>query len=103
MYPDNNDYKLYHAQALYQACLYDQAFQVLNYHFKEPWLQRVPSQASNKLLDKAEYKAQITKLQAAIKYSQDDVLSVKNLVDSCPADDPDKEVNLACLLYKVSF
>ncbi|XP_066152230.1 intraflagellar transport protein 70A isoform X1 [Euwallacea fornicatus] len=83
MYPDNNDYKLYYTQSLYQACLYDQAFQ-----------------ASNKLIDNQQYKGQITKLQAAIKYSQEDVLSAKSLVDACPNDDPDKEVNLGCLLYK---
>ncbi|CAG9766235.1 unnamed protein product [Ceutorhynchus assimilis] len=83
MYPDNDDYKLYYTQSLYQACLYDQAFQV-----------------SNKLIENPKYAAQITKLQAAIKYSQEDVLSAKNLVDSCPNDDPDKEVNLGCLLYK---
>ncbi|CAH0550390.1 unnamed protein product [Brassicogethes aeneus] len=83
IYPENDDYKLYYAQSLYQACLFDEAYQI-----------------SNKLVDKDDYKGQITKLQAAIKYSQEDVLSAKNLVDSCPSDDPDKEVNLGCLLYK---
>lgn len=56
---------------------------------------------SSKLVDKPQYVGQITKLQAAIKYSQEDVLSAKKLVDFCPSDDPDKEVNLGCLLYKV--
>ena len=28
MFPENNDYKLYHAQSLYQACLYDEALAV---------------------------------------------------------------------------
>ncbi|KAF7283914.1 tetratricopeptide repeat domain 30 [Rhynchophorus ferrugineus] len=83
MYPDNDDYKLYYTQSLYQACNYDQAFQV-----------------SNKLIDNPKYTGSITKLQAAIKYSQEDVLSAKSLVDACPNDDPDKEVNLGCLLYK---
>jgi tetratricopeptide repeat protein 30 len=86
MYPDNNDYKLYYAQSLYQACLYDESFQV-----------------TKKIVDDPEYKGQVTKLQAAIKYSQEDVLSAKNLVNTCPSDDPDKEVNLGCLLYKVSI
>ncbi|KAL1493920.1 hypothetical protein ABEB36_009600 [Hypothenemus hampei] len=83
MFSDNDDYKLYYAQSLYQGCLYDQAYQ-----------------ASNKLADNSQFYNQITKLQAAIKYSQEDVLSAKNLVDSCPNDDPDKEVNLGCLLFK---
>ncbi|KAH0816200.1 hypothetical protein GEV33_006592 [Tenebrio molitor] len=86
MYPDNNDYKLYYAQSLYQACLYDESFQV-----------------TKKIVDDPEYKGQVTKLQAAIKYSQEDVLSAKSLVNTCPSDDPDKEVNLGCLLYKVSI
>ncbi|XP_030764735.1 tetratricopeptide repeat protein 30A isoform X1 [Sitophilus oryzae] len=83
MYPDNDDYKLYYTQSLYQACSYDQAFQV-----------------SNKLIENPKYTGPVTKLQAAIKYSQEDVLSAKSLVDACPSDDPDKEVNLGCLLYK---
>lgn len=28
MFPENNDYKVYHAQSLYQACLYDEAYNV---------------------------------------------------------------------------
>ncbi|XP_050301582.1 tetratricopeptide repeat protein 30A isoform X2 [Anthonomus grandis grandis] len=83
MFPENDDYKLYYTQSLYQACLYDQAFQV-----------------SNNLLENKSFVGQITKLQAAIKYSQEDVLSAKSLVEACPSDDPDKEVNLGCLLYK---
>ncbi|KAJ8925929.1 hypothetical protein NQ315_009781 [Exocentrus adspersus] len=83
LYPDNNDYKLYYAQSLYQACLYDEAVK-----------------ASNKLIDHPEYKNQVTKLQAAIKYSQEDVLSAKSLVEACSNDDTDKEINLGCLLYK---
>lgn len=84
LYPENDEYRLFYAQSLYQACMYEEAFQV-----------------TNKLIEKDEYKARVTKLQAAIKYSQEDVLSSKSLVDACPSDDPDKEVNLGCLLYKV--
>lgn len=84
IYPDNDDYKLYYAQTLYQACLFDEAFQI-----------------SNKLVNNEDYKGVVTKLQAAIKYSQEDVLSAKNLIDKCNSDDPDKDVNSGCLLYKV--
>ncbi|XP_044264063.1 tetratricopeptide repeat protein 30A isoform X1 [Tribolium madens] len=83
MYPENNDYKLYYAQSLYQACLYDESFQV-----------------TKKIVEDPDYKGKVTKLQAAIKYSQEDVLSAKSLVNACPNEDPDKEVNLGCLLYK---
>lgn len=44
----------------------------------------------------------MTKLQAAIKYGEEDLVSAKNLVDLCAPDDPDTEVNLGCLLYKVN-
>ncbi len=44
----------------------------------------------------------VIKLQAAIKYREDDYLNAKVLIEQCPADDPDIEVNLACIDYKVS-
>lgn len=40
------------------------------------------------------------KLQAAIKYGADELADAKTLVDKCPADDPDTEINRGCLLYK---
>lgn len=43
----------------------------------------------------------VKKLQAAIKFGQDDLVAVKGLVDQCPMDDTDTEVNFGCLLYKV--
>uniref|UniRef100_A0A6P7HD98 Tetratricopeptide repeat protein 30 n=1 Tax=Diabrotica virgifera virgifera TaxID=50390 RepID=A0A6P7HD98_DIAVI len=84
LYPDNDDYKLYHAQALYQACMYEESYQ-----------------ACNKLADSQDYNERVVKLQAAIKYSQEDVLSAKNLVEASSPSDPDRDVNLGCLLYKV--
>ena len=48
-----------------------------------------------------EYAGRITKLQAAIKYGEEDLPGAKSLVDQSPEDDHDAEVNLACLLYKV--
>lgn len=49
------------------------------------------------------YILQINKLQAAIKYGEDDLPGAKSLVENCPSDDPDTEVNLGCLLFKVSL
>ncbi len=40
------------------------------------------------------------KLQAAIKYGEEDVIAAKSLVDQCPADDTDTDINRGCLLYK---
>ncbi|KAF4526277.1 hypothetical protein B566_EDAN010987 [Ephemera danica] len=82
MQPDDPQYKLYHAQALYQACIYEEAM-------------RVTAQ-----IDAPSLQNQVTKLRAAIKYGEEDLAGAKSLVDSCPADDPDTEVNLGCLLYK---
>lgn len=43
---------------------------------------------------------QILKLQAAIKNGADELADAKTLVDKCPKDDPDTEINRGCLLYK---
>ena len=34
------------------------------------------------------------------RYGEEDLAGAKSLVDQCPADDPDTDINLACLLYK---
>lgn len=94
MYPENDDYRLYHSQCLYQACLYEEAYKVT-----ETITYGVDDVTNNKDDD---YRAKITKLQAAIKYGQEDLMSAKHLIDSCPTEDPDTDVNLGCLLYKVS-
>ncbi len=36
----------------------------------------------------------------AVRYGEEDLAGAKSLVDQCPADDPDTEMNLACLLAK---
>ncbi|KAB7505222.1 Tetratricopeptide repeat protein 30A [Armadillidium nasatum] len=82
LFPENEDYRLYYAQSLYQACLYDEAMKVTCQ------------------IEKPEYAGAITKLQAAIKYGEEDLQGAKSLVDQSSADDPDTEINLACLLYK---
>lgn len=84
-FPEIIEYKLYNAQALYQACMYDEAFK------------------ATLTIDHPDYKGQVTKLQAAIKYGEEDLLAARSLVDSCPADDVDTEINLGCLLYKVYY
>ncbi|KAB0801614.1 hypothetical protein PPYR_03800 [Photinus pyralis] len=81
MYPENNDYRIYHAQSLYQACLYDEAYRIT---------ETIPNN---------DY-PQVIKLQAAIKYGEEDLQSAKKYVDMCSPDDPDTDVNLGCLLYK---
>ena len=42
------------------------------------------------------------KLQAAIKYGEEDLTGAKSLVDQCPPDDPDTEINRGINLIKLS-
>ncbi|XP_072336854.1 intraflagellar transport protein 70A isoform X4 [Scyliorhinus torazame] len=44
--------------------------------------------------------SKVLKLQAAIKYGEEDLSGAKSLVEQQPTDDPDTEINLGCLLYK---
>lgn len=80
--PEVEDYKVYYAQSLYQACLYQEAM-------------KVTCQIENPI-----YQNKVVKLQAAIKYGEEDLAAAKNLVDQSPPGDPDTEVNLGCLLFK---
>ncbi|CAH3882490.1 unnamed protein product [Pieris brassicae] len=82
MHPEIPEYRLYFAQALYEASMFDEAYKVT--------LQ----------INAPELKRKVTKLQSAIKYGVEDTISAKSLVDSYPPDDSDKDINLGCLLYK---
>ncbi|XP_033631119.1 tetratricopeptide repeat protein 30A-like [Asterias rubens] len=80
--PTVDSYKIYYSQALYHACAYPEAM-------------KATFQIENQ-----DYQPKITKLQAAIKYGEEDLSAAKSLVEQCPTDDPDTEVNLGCLLFK---
>ncbi|RLU20916.1 hypothetical protein DMN91_007530 [Ooceraea biroi] len=81
--PEETVYKLYYAQSLHQACMYPEAWTVCS-----------------SIINQSNLEYKVKKLQAAIKYGQEDMVAAKNLVDQCPADDVDTEINLGCLLYK---
>ncbi|XP_011644385.1 tetratricopeptide repeat protein 30A isoform X1 [Pogonomyrmex barbatus] len=81
--PEENLYKLYYAQSLHQACMFPEAWTICS-----------------SIINQSNMEFKIKKLQAAIKYGQEDMVAAKNLVDQCPADDVDTEINLGCLLYK---
>ncbi|XP_018345932.1 PREDICTED: tetratricopeptide repeat protein 30A [Trachymyrmex septentrionalis] len=81
--PQENLYKLYYAQSLHQACMYPEAWTICS-----------------SIINQSNLEFKVKKLQAAIKYGQEDMVAAKNLVDQCPADDVDTEINLGCLLYK---
>ncbi|GFO04338.1 tetratricopeptide repeat protein 30a-like [Plakobranchus ocellatus] len=82
LHPEVEEYKLHYAQSLHKACLYQEAMKVACQ------------------IDNPNYQGQITKLQAAIKYGEEDLPAAKSLVEQCPADDPDTEINFGCLLFK---
>ncbi|KAK6169346.1 hypothetical protein SNE40_020418 [Patella caerulea] len=82
LFPDNEDYRLYFAQCLYKTTLYQEAMKVACQ------------------IDNPDYQGKITKLQSAIKYGEEDLPAAKSLVEQCPQDDPDTEINFGCLLFK---
>ncbi|ODM96103.1 Tetratricopeptide repeat protein 30A, partial [Orchesella cincta] len=82
LFPTIEEYRLYYAQALYHACMYNEAMD------------------ATCQVESPEFQGRILKLQAAIKYGADELADAKSLVDKCPKDDPDTEINRGCLLYK---
>lgn len=82
MHPDIPEYKLYFSQALYEASMFDESYKV-TMQITSPQLER-----------------KVIKLQSAIKYGEEDTITAKSLVDSYPQEDPDKDINLGCLLFK---
>ncbi|CAB3989396.1 tetratricopeptide repeat 30A-like, partial [Paramuricea clavata] len=80
--PEVDEYKLAYAQSLYKA-------------FKYPEATKATFQIENPA-----YQSQVLKLQAAIKYGEEDLQGAKSMVEQCAGDDPDVEINLGCLLYK---
>lgn len=82
LHPEVEEYRMYYAQSLYKACLFQEAMKVACQ------------------IDQPQYQGQITKLQAAIKYGEEDLPGAKSLVEQCPPDDPDTEINFGCLLFK---
>ncbi|XP_015215916.1 intraflagellar transport protein 70A isoform X3 [Lepisosteus oculatus] len=83
LHPEVEEYKLYYAQSLYKACAFPEAM-------KATFLLDSPGNQIKQML----------KLQAAIKYGEEDLSGAKSLVEQLPSSDPDYEVNLGCLLYK---
>ncbi|XP_015513201.1 intraflagellar transport protein 70A isoform X1 [Neodiprion pinetum] len=81
--PEEDLYKLYYAQSLHQACMYQEAWSVCS-----------------TIVDKPQLESKVTKLQAAIKYGQEDIAGAKAYVDQCSVEDVDTDINLGCLLYK---
>ncbi|XP_016109568.1 tetratricopeptide repeat protein 30A-like isoform X2 [Sinocyclocheilus grahami] len=82
LHPEVEDYKLYYAQSLFGACAFPEAMK------------------ATFLLDNTTSHTKMIKLQATIKYGEEDFSGAKTLVEQLPQDDPDYDVDLGCLLYK---
>ncbi|OQR69400.1 tetratricopeptide repeat protein 30A-like [Tropilaelaps mercedesae] len=80
----SRQYRLHYANTLYQASLFDEAYKV-----------------TLQMEDIPELKLPLHKLRAAIEYARDDVSSAaKELQAAEGQNDPDVQVNHACILYK---
>ncbi|XP_030646607.1 intraflagellar transport protein 70A [Chanos chanos] len=82
LHPEVEEYKLYYAQSLYGACAFPEAMK------------------ATFLLDNPTSHTKMIKLQAAIKYGEEELAGAKTLVEQLPQDDPDYDVDMGCLLYK---
>ncbi|XP_012682709.2 tetratricopeptide repeat protein 30A isoform X2 [Clupea harengus] len=82
LHPEVEEYKLYYAQSLYGACAFSDAMK------------------ATFLLDNPTSHTKMIKLQAAIKYGEEEYAGAKTLVEQLPQDDPDYDVDLGCLLFK---
>ncbi|XP_062507596.1 intraflagellar transport protein 70A-like [Corticium candelabrum] len=82
LHPEVDEYKLYHAQALYKACRYPEAM-------------KVTFQIENLAMQQ-----KVVKLQAAIKFGEEDVSAARAFVEQFSPDDSDSDINVGCLLYK---
>ena len=90
------DYRIYYAQALYQACLYEEAMKVaVQIDNPEMAGQVCTLFRGHEFSDHDLIKPtlQMLKLQAAIKYGEEDLVGAKSLVDQCAPDDPDTDIN----------
>ena len=85
--PEQEDYKLYWAQSLYQAGLYPNALKVC-------------SQVGSEKL-----KGKVLKLEAAVRFAEDDLPAAQTAVSAAFArstpNDVDTLVNMGCIKYKV--
>uniref|UniRef100_A0A674MCC4 Tetratricopeptide repeat protein 30 n=1 Tax=Takifugu rubripes TaxID=31033 RepID=A0A674MCC4_TAKRU len=80
LHPEVEDYKVYYAQSLYKAGAYPEATK------------------ASFALDNTSSHTKMLKLQACIKYCEQD--NSASLLEQLPQDDPDYIYNMGCLLYQ---
>ncbi|XP_016522708.1 intraflagellar transport protein 70A isoform X2 [Poecilia formosa] len=82
LHPEVEEYKLYYAQSLYKAGAYSEATK------------------ASFVLDNPSSHTKMVKLQACIKFCEEDYSAAKLLLEQLPQDDPDYVYNMGCLLYQ---
>ncbi|TDH03347.1 hypothetical protein EPR50_G00162190 [Perca flavescens] len=82
LHPEVEEYKVYYAQSLYKAGAYPEATK------------------ASFVLDNPSSHIKMVKLQACIKYCEEDYSTAKSLLEQLPQDDPDYAYNMGCLLYQ---
>lgn len=82
LHPEVHEYQLYHAQSLYKACNYQEAMKV------------------SCQLENEDHQTDVIKLQASIRYAEEDYPNARTLVERCPSSDSDVECNIGCVLFK---
>ena len=81
--PTVDEYKVNYALSLYQSCLFEEALQV-----------------TFELESRVTHTSDLLKLQSAIRYSQGDLSSARIFLERMPDGDLDRQVNVACCLFK---
>ncbi|XP_038563814.1 tetratricopeptide repeat protein 30A isoform X1 [Micropterus salmoides] len=82
LHPEVEEYKVYYAQSLYKAGAYPEATK------------------ASFVLDNPSSHTKMIKLQACIKYCEEDYSAAKSMLEQLPQDDPDYVYNMGCLLYQ---
>ncbi|XP_036945207.1 tetratricopeptide repeat protein 30A isoform X3 [Acanthopagrus latus] len=82
LHPEVEEYKVYYAQSLYKSGAYPEATK------------------ASFVLDNPSSHTKMVKLQACIKYCEEDYSAAKSMLEQLPQDDPDYIYNMGCLLYQ---
>lgn len=94
--PNHPTYRLHFAHCLHRAGLNDAAMQIA--------VSVANAESGTHMMQENEEiqrnRTHVVKLQAAIRYSSDDIPGASAFVQQSPAEDPDTSINIGCLLYR---
>jgi len=80
--PNIEEYRIYHAQSLFKAGSYAEAFKLV------------------RKFTSSQHSQRLSMLLSSIKYEQDDLLGCKNMLDGCLLDEPETIIAFASLSFK---